>query len=365
MAVYVVTGKLGAGKTLVAVSRIQRTLAKGGIVATNLNLKLHHFPQVGRYAKQCRVMRIADKPTLEDLEAIGRGNLSYDESKNGLIVLDECGTWFNSRNWSDKSRQPVIDWFLHARKLGWDVIFIIQDISLMDKQAREALAEHVVYCRRLDKLNIPIIGGLISVLSGGRLPLPKVHFGIVKYGDNPQSLTVDKWIYTGTDLYAAYDTKQIFTSDRELSPPFCPVSPYYTHGIFAVKRDAKYYMRMTKIYFKKMNRVWLMASFLALGAGVGFFYKSRQINEQLSNMPVASAQANTTKTDHTIDELPRLSINSFAQMGYDVNVSFKDAKGKIYYSFDLMKSGYALDIKDSCHITLRKRNYIQQVTCEG
>jgi len=365
MAVYVVTGKLGAGKTLVAVSRIQRTLAKGGIVATNLNLKLHHFPQVGRYAKQCRVMRIADKPTLEDLESIGRGNLSYDESKNGLLVLDECGTWFNSRNWSDKTRQPVIDWCLHARKLGWDIIFIIQDISLMDKQAREALAEHVVYCRRLDKLNIPIIGGLISVLSGGRLPLPKVHFGIVKYGDNPQSLTVDKWVYTGTDLYAAYDTKQIFTSDRDLCPPFCPLSPYYTHGIFSVKKDAKYYMRMTKIYFKKMNRVFLMASFLALGAGVGFFYKSSQVNEQLAAIAKSAPQVNTTKTDHTIQDLPRLSINSFSQMGYDINVNFRDAKGNLFYSYDLIKSGYAVDINDSCHITLRKRNYTQQVTCEG
>nr|WP_250114634.1 zonular occludens toxin domain-containing protein [Escherichia coli] len=26
----------------------------------------------------------------------------------------------------DKDRQPVIDWFLHARKLGWDIIFLIQ-----------------------------------------------------------------------------------------------------------------------------------------------------------------------------------------------------------------------------------------------
>lgn len=365
MAVYVVTGKLGAGKTLVAVSRIQRTLAKGGIVATNLNLKLHHFPQVGRYAKQCRVMRIADKPTLEDLESIGRGNLTYDESKNGLLVLDECGTWFNSRNWSDKSRQPVIDWCLHARKLGWDIIFIIQDISLMDKQARDALAEHVVYCRRLDKLNIPIIGGLISVLSGGRLPLPKVHFGIVKYGDNPQSLTVDKWVYTGTDLYAAYDTKQIFTSDREISPPYCPLSPYYTHGIFSVKRDAKYYMRMTKIYFKKMNRVWLMASFLALGAACGIFYKSQAYSNQLQNIQDNSKTSVISKTDQSAEILPRLSINSYSQMGYDVSVTFKDAKAKIYNSFDLIKDGYRVDIKDACHVTIVKKSYIQQITCEG
>ncbi|EIZ7053106.1 hypothetical protein MPC41_004474, partial [Salmonella enterica] len=51
MAVYVVTGKLGSGKTLVSVSRIQERLAKGCPVATNLDLKLHNMPMVGRYAK--------------------------------------------------------------------------------------------------------------------------------------------------------------------------------------------------------------------------------------------------------------------------------------------------------------------------
>jgi len=365
MTVYVVTGKLGAGKTLVAVSRIQRTLTNGGIVATNLNLKLHNFPQVGRDAKKVRVMRIADKPTLEDLEAIGRGNKSYDESKNGLIVLDECGTWFNSRNWSDKTRQPVINWFLHARKLGWDVIFIIQDISLMDKQAREALAEHVVYCRRLDKLNIPFIGGLVSVLSGGRFPLPKVHFGIVKYGDNPQSLTVDKWVYTGTDLYSSYDTKQIFTDDREANLPYCPLSPYYTHGIFSVKKDLNYYMRMTKIYFKKTNRVWLMASFLALGAACGIFYKSRDYANNPIVVHETNSQPSIAKSDQSAEYAPRLTINSFTQMGYDVSVTFKDAKSKIYTSFDLIKEGYRVDVKNACSVTIVKGSYLQQITCEG
>ncbi|HDX3040053.1 TPA: hypothetical protein ROA62_004731, partial [Escherichia coli] len=172
MAVYVVTGKLGSGKTLVSVSRIQERLAKGCPVATNLDLKLHNMPMVGRYAKKTRVIRIPDKPSLNDLLAIGIGNTSYDESRNGLLVLDECGTWFNSRSWGDKDRQPVIDWFLHARKLGWDIIFLIQDISIMDKQARLALAEHVVYCRRSDKLNIPFVGSIMNLVSGARFSLP-------------------------------------------------------------------------------------------------------------------------------------------------------------------------------------------------
>ncbi|MBH3187336.1 zonular occludens toxin domain-containing protein, partial [Serratia sp. JKS000199] len=70
MAVHVVTGKLGSGKTLVSVSRIQERLAKGCPVATNLDLKLHNMPMVGRYAKKTRVIRVPDKPSLNDLLAI-------------------------------------------------------------------------------------------------------------------------------------------------------------------------------------------------------------------------------------------------------------------------------------------------------
>ncbi len=49
----------------------------------------------------------------------------------------------------------------------------------------------------------------MNLVSGRDFLLPKVHFGIVKYGDNVNSITVDKWIYTGKSLYSAYNTKQV------------------------------------------------------------------------------------------------------------------------------------------------------------
>lgn len=68
-----------------------------------------------------RIIRMPDKPTVSDLNAIGNANPTYDEELNGLLVRDECGTWFNARGWQDMSRAPVLEWFLHARKLGWNV----------------------------------------------------------------------------------------------------------------------------------------------------------------------------------------------------------------------------------------------------
>ena len=253
MAVYFVTGKLGSGKTLTAVGMIRDRLARGCRVATNLNIYLPAM--ASRQNKTARLLRVPDKPNIRDLEGLGNANKTYDESNNGLLVLDECGTWFNSRTWGDKERQQVINWFLHARKLGWDIIFIVQDISIVDKQARLALAEHVVYCRRLDRANIPIIGTLFKIITfGHRLPLPKVHIGIVKYGDGQNALTVDTWSMLGNSLYACYDTKQQF-SDFYSDGLYSVLPPYYTVGRYQVPMTLRNIMRITKIYFRKYSRI--------------------------------------------------------------------------------------------------------------
>lgn len=212
MAIYCVTGKLGSGKTLACVGRIRDALLSGKRIATNLNLNLTSMlPTTLSFVD---VIRIPDKPTLEDLNFIGCGNDSCDEEKNGLLVLDELGAWFNARSWADKSRQSVIDWLLHSRKLGWDVYLIIQHPKMLDSQAREALVEFLVTCRRLDRLRIPFLSSWIKMLTGYNLTMPKIHFGSVRYGIEKDALLVDRWVYRATDLYSAYDTRQIFTSKR-------------------------------------------------------------------------------------------------------------------------------------------------------
>ncbi len=77
-------------------------------------------------------MRVPDKPSVFDLNAIGLGNplicvVLKMNPRNGLLLLDECGTWFNSRDWNDKGRKELIDWIIR-RKRGWDIGFIVQDL---------------------------------------------------------------------------------------------------------------------------------------------------------------------------------------------------------------------------------------------
>ncbi len=113
------------------------------------------------------------------------------------------------------SRELTIDWFIHARKLGWDVILIVQDVAIIDKQIRDTLCEHLVICRRLDRLAVPVFGA-VAKLFGLKLRPPQIHVGSVYCGDNVQALRVDRWWYRGTDLYGAYDTAQVFVNDNSL-----------------------------------------------------------------------------------------------------------------------------------------------------
>lgn len=227
MSSFIVTGKLGAGKGLVSVGRAFKYLAEGRRVATNVDLFLSGF-----FAPQSKrtFFRLPDKPSLFDLEAIGMGSdkVAYDENgaplftedDHGLLLLDELGSWFNARTWQDKSRQEVLDFLIHLRKRGWDALFIVQDIESIDKQLRGMLAEHLVICRRLDRVKIPFVGGLIRQF-GGKGNLPKIHRGKVHYGENEAAMVVDTWTYIGKRFYGCYNTLQKFTSD-------------YKHGVHSV-----------------------------------------------------------------------------------------------------------------------------------
>lgn len=235
MPVWCVTGKLGAGKTLVAVSRIKKYLMDGRRVATNLDLKLENFGSP--FSKSPVVYRLPDVPTLESFEAIGKG---YDgelqgDHKNGLVVLDECALWLNSRSWNDKSRKPLIDYFVHLRKLRWDLIIIIQDESALDSQFRSLYCEHTVYCSRSDRFSIPIIGWILSRFADTTVNLPKCHIGTVMYNAGHGQTKVDTWIYRGVNLYDAYDTEQSFNRDNSTQALFQYLTPWHIKGRYIDK----------------------------------------------------------------------------------------------------------------------------------
>lgn len=216
MTVYLVTGKLGSGKSLVAVGRAVDYASQGRKIVANFAIDLSQFPhRRGSKIADVACGVIPSRPTASDLLALGVGGET--EETAGLLILDEAATFLNSRDWNSADRKGVIDWFLHSRKLKWDVILICQHQSLLDKQVRESVCEMLVTCNRLDRLSVPVISWFTSI------KLPRIHVAKVRYGLGVNDLKAETWTYRGNHLFAVYQTQEIF--DGVESGPYTMLPP--------------------------------------------------------------------------------------------------------------------------------------------
>lgn len=196
---YILTGHKGAGKSLIATGMAQKYLRAGRRVASNITLNPEKLVKA---SNRQTVFKLPGYPRAEDLELLGRGYEGpYDESKFGLCILDEAGSWLNAHDWKDAGRRDLFRWLTHARKLGWDVVMIIQDWESLDGQTRRSITEIYTSCSRLDRLKIFGIG------------LPKLHVATHRY-KGPNGLKVGRDVYWGTDLYAGYDTTEYVRKDE-------------------------------------------------------------------------------------------------------------------------------------------------------
>jgi hypothetical protein len=192
------------------------------------------------------------------------GASELNEGRYGLLVLDELGSWLNAREWADKGRQQVIDWLIHSRKRRWDVVFVVQHVSMIDKQVREALLEFLVQCKRLDRIAVPIFGFIGRFLTFGAWDgkMPKVHLAIVLYmagSSSPQgALVSERWLYRGATLYGAYDTEQVFFQVRpeaiagkggtHTAGPFSYLTPWHVLGRYLKRRTFAQIVRAVAVW---------------------------------------------------------------------------------------------------------------------
>lgn len=115
-------------------------------------------------------------------------------------------------------------------------MLIVQDLSLIDKQLRTALCEFVVVCRRLDRLSVPFVSSFAKMV-GFKVSMPRVHVATVKYGTSLDAPVSERWMYRGTSLYSAYDTKQIFKQDNGIGI-HTVLSRYHLQGRYMPPRYA-------------------------------------------------------------------------------------------------------------------------------
>ncbi|MDO9476223.1 MAG: zonular occludens toxin domain-containing protein [Pseudohongiella sp.] len=196
--VYFITGSLGAGKTMAGVNLVKQYLEKGKRVATNVNLFTEQLTSAND--THSKILRIPDSPTIDHLRAIGLGSPEQADYTHGLLLLDELGTWFNARDFSNKGRLEIIKWCIHMRKRRWDVAFIVQDFTMVDKQIRGNIAQYLVLCKSSKEFFL-------------FKPFPKFHIGTVMHLQSKR--VVENWFYTGKRLHNSYDTEQLFHTGED------------------------------------------------------------------------------------------------------------------------------------------------------
>lgn len=193
--ILTITGHLGSGKSLLAVRIAHDYLVAGKKVASNITLNLD---QLMPPRSKISATKLPYIPTEEHLQMLGQGYEGpYNEDKFGLVILDEAGTWLNSRDWGDKDRRGLFKWITHARKFGWDVALIIQDFESLDAQIRRSVTEVFVKCIRMDRVKIPYLP----------IKLPRLHMAKGLYG-GPTGMPFKTWWARGNDYFKAYDTRE-------------------------------------------------------------------------------------------------------------------------------------------------------------
>lgn len=107
------TGMPGSGKSYALVKRAHDGLKAGKMVFSN-------FPIKGCY-----------KITLDDL-------CNYAFPENSLVLIDEAGRWFSSREWKDLPPE-VFDLFTMHRHMKTDLVIGVQSFARIDKSLREVI----------------------------------------------------------------------------------------------------------------------------------------------------------------------------------------------------------------------------------
>lgn len=229
-----VTGKLGAGKGLCSIGRMMDYIKDGKPVITNMDIFPENFRNKNN--KSVRIYRVPDQPTPGDIFMCGRGNETKDPEENGVAVLDELATWFNSHDWNSKEAKQLNSLLVHLRKLGWDGIFQVQSIESMNSQARRNIITSEARCAHVRKIYIPYLSPILRAVTGKAPKLPRwLMFHRMHMINLETDITEEKLRYTGKQYHSLYDTSQMF-SDNYPHGTFCYLTPWHLVGRYQNKR---------------------------------------------------------------------------------------------------------------------------------
>ncbi len=168
--IEIYTGTVGSGKSYHALCR--------GLSKVRIGNKpcIANFPIKAKSKREKKNWHYLDNEeiTVMKLIELSFAQGAYGKEGHSLLILDEAGIMFNSRDWQVNAyqRKEWIKFFSQSRKFGYDVIMIAQDVRMIDRQIR-SLAEYEVRHVKANQYKwlkfIPVTTFFyVSFWSGGR-----------------------------------------------------------------------------------------------------------------------------------------------------------------------------------------------------
>lgn len=193
-------GRIGGGKTYLAVARILAHLAKGGAVYTNVELKVEG---VAAYLRKNHSLELDPSAihvlTEEDTWDFHR-HLRSGTSLNTLVVIDEAHLWFNARDHAitANTKRELMTFLSQSRKLNVDVVFIVQAADNLDVQFRRLAAE-IWRMKDLQRFRVPLLG----------IGYPWPHTLAFRLDAGSGQVMQKKLLLRSPDIFNAYNTNAL------------------------------------------------------------------------------------------------------------------------------------------------------------
>lgn len=195
-------GKIGGGKTYLAVCRILAHLAKGGTVFTNI--ELHMESCVDYCAKHYNVsidpdaVEFFDETSTGDFHKFLRAGASSDCPV--LCVVDEAHLWFNAKDHALTAtmRRQLLVFLSQSRKLHVDCVFIVQAADNLDAQFRR-LAQEVWRMKDLSRFRVPLLN----------IGYPWPHTIAFRTDTGTKQLMEKKLLLRSPEIFACYNTNAL------------------------------------------------------------------------------------------------------------------------------------------------------------
>lgn len=205
------TGMPGSGKTYALVQRAHKAMLQGRQVFAN-------FPLKGTY-----------QISLDDI-------CTYQFPEDCVVLIDEAGRWFNSREWKDLPHE-VFDLFTMHRHVKMDLFIAVQSFARIDKSLREVV--ELVYW----------------ATNRGYLPYHKYYgyYDLEKLGSMKKDHHVMHIVWKSKRLRNYYDTFSM--KEKFAHKPFVPLVKWSDRDLTTKEKINLWFKHRKLRTIVKINRV--------------------------------------------------------------------------------------------------------------